>query len=244
MNPESAGRTLAVIPAKGGSLRVARKNLREVGGRTLLGWAIDSALSCERLDKVIVSTEDDQIAKLARELGAEVPFMRPAHLARDPYGVVDVCLHALEMLELEGGRFENLVILLPTSPFRTSQHIQEALDVFFKGGSDFLMSVSRMDHSLLAAHVMVNTFMEPLHPEWIGRLGARAKPGELPELVKSNGAITIAKVHRIKQERSYYVYPLAAYLMPWPDGLDVDTEEDLLVAQSIFNSRFTNVDRE
>jgi CMP-N-acetylneuraminic acid synthetase len=68
-------------------------------------------------------------------------------------------------------------------------------------------------------------------------LGARAKAGELPELVKSNGAITIAKVHRIKEERSYYVYPLAAYLMPWPDGLDVDTEEDLLIAESVFNSR-------
>ena len=236
MNSGPGQRTLALIPAKGGSVRVSRKNLRELGGKSLLGWTVDCALSCEQLDRVVVSTEDDEVAQTALALGAEVPFTRPDHLARDPYGVVDVCLHALDALQAKGDHFDLLVILLPTSPFRTARHIDQALDVFHRSGADFLMSVTRLDSSLLAAHVMKDRFMEPLHPEWIGRLGARAKAGELPSLVKSNGAITVARVPRIRQERAYYVYPLAAYSMEWPDGLDVDTEEDLLVANALLDS--------
>ena len=236
MKHRPSKRTLALIPAKGGSVRVSRKNLREVGGKPLLGLAIESALSCKKLDRVVVSTEDDEVARMALECGAEVPFVRPEHLARDPYGVVDVCLHALDELETQGDHFDLLVILLPTSPFRKARHIDEALEVYQRSETDFLMSVSRLDHSLLSAHVLKEGLMTPLHPEWIGRLGARAKADELPSLVKANGAITVASVTRIRQERAYYVYPLSAYVMPWPDGLDVDTEEDLLFANALLDS--------
>jgi CMP-N-acetylneuraminic acid synthetase len=227
------GRVLALIPAKGGSARVARKNLRPLGGKPLLQWTIEAALGSQCLDRVVVSTEDEQAADLARSCGAEVPFMRPGHLARDPYGVVDVCLHALDQIEAGGDRFEHLVVLLPTSPFRKAQHIRGALERYFEAGTGFLMSVSSLDHSLLAAHVLRQGLMEPLHPEWIGRLGARAKQEELPQLAKANGAVTVLNVARFRAERKYYVYPLAAYPMPWPDGLDVDTEEDLLLAQAL-----------
>ncbi len=232
MSP-AKGRVLGLIPAKGGSVRVARKNLRRIGGKPLLRWAIDAGLHSGCLDRLVVSTEDEEAAEVARAAGAEVPFMRPDYLARDPYGVVDVCLHALEELEIAGDKFDHLVVLLPTSPFRKAIHIAEALDRYLELKADFLMSVSQLDYSLLAAHTLRNGFMEPLHPEWIGRLGARAKKGELPELVKSNGAVTIVNVARFRAERKYYVYPLAAYPMPWPAGLDVDTEEDMLLAQAL-----------
>lgn len=227
------GRVLGLIPAKGGSLRVARKNLRELGGKPLLQWTIDAALTSEPLDRVVVSTEDEEAAQLARSCGAEVPFRRPAYLAQDPYGVVDVCMHALEELERGGDRFEYLVVLLPTSPFRTARHIGAALQQFAHLQTAFLMSVSVLDHSLLAAHVLHDGYMEPLHPEWIGRLGARARSEELPRLVKANGAVTIVDVAQFKRVRTYYGYPLAAYPMPWPDGLDIDTEEDFLFAEAL-----------
>lgn len=234
--PAPQGRVLGLIPAKGGSVRVARKNLRPLGGKPLLQWTIDAALRSECLDRVVVSTEDPEAAALAREGGAEVPFMRPPHLARDPYGVVDVCLHALDDLESGGDRFDHLVILLPTSPFRTGRHIEEALGQYRELRADFLMSVTRLDHSLLSAHVLQGDFMQPLHPEWIERLGARANKAELPVLVKSNGAVTILGVERFRAERSYYVYPLAAYPMPWPAGLDVDTGDDLLLAEALLSA--------
>lgn len=227
---------LGLIPAKGGSVRVARKNLRPLGGKPLLQWTIEAALRAGCLDRVVVSTEDAEAAAAARKFGAEVPFMRPQHLARDPYGVVDVCLHALDELESGGERFDHLVVLLPTSPFRTSQHIGEALRQYRALGAEFLMSVTRLDHSLLAAHVLQGDYMQPLHPEWIGRLGARANKAALPELVKANGAVAILRVPRFRAERSYYVYPLAAYSMSWPAGLDVDTEDDLLLAEALLSA--------
>jgi CMP-N-acetylneuraminic acid synthetase len=227
---------LGLIPAKGGSNRVARKNLRPLGGKPLLQWTIDAALRSECIDRVVVSTEDAEAAAVAQRGGAEVPFMRPQHLARDPYGVVDVCLHALDELESRGDRFDHLVVLLPTSPFRTSQHISEALRQYRELRADFLMSVTRLDHSLLSTHVLHGDFMQPLHPEWIGKLGARANKTELPALVKANGAVTILGVKRFRAERSDYVYPLAAYPMPWPAGLDVDTEDDLLLAEALLSA--------
>jgi CMP-N-acetylneuraminic acid synthetase len=232
----SQGRTLGLIPAKGGSVRVARKNLRVLGGKPLLQWAIESARGAGCLDRVVVSTEDAEAAKLAQACGADVPFTRPDHLARDPYGVVDVCLHALDALEAQGDAFSHLVILLPTSPFRRAQHVREALERFHASGAAFLMSVTRLDSSLLAAHVARGGLMEPLHPEWIGRLGARAKKDELPVLVKSNGAVVVADVKRLRAERNYYAYPLACYEMPAAAGLDIDTEEDLKYAEFLLES--------
>ena len=232
----SKGRVLGLIPAKGGSVRVARKNLRALGGKPLLQWAIESAREAGCLDRVVVSTEDAEAAALASACGADVPFMRPGYLARDPHGVVDVCLHALDMLEAQGDVFSHLVILLPTSPFRRARHVREALERFLASGADFLMSVSRLDSSVLAAHVAREGFMEPLHPEWIGRLGARAKKDELPVLVKSNGAVVVADVKRLRAERTCYAYPLAYYEMPAAAGLDIDTEEDLKYAEFLLAS--------
>lgn len=229
----SLGRVLGLIPAKGASRRLARKNLRPLAGKPMLQWTIDAARACGRLDRVVVSTEDDEAAEVARKCGAEVPFQRPAYLAQDPYGVVDVCLHALDELERGGDRFDHLVVLLPTSPFRAARHIVAALEQCARLNAAFLMSVSVLDQSLLAAHVLRDEFMEPLHPEWIGRLGARARQGELPTLVKANGAVTVLNVSRFKEARTYYGRPLAAYSMAWPDGLDIDTEEDFLFAETL-----------
>jgi CMP-N-acetylneuraminic acid synthetase len=229
-------RVLGLIPAKSGSRRVAGKNLRALGGKSLLEWAIASALAAKCLDRVVVSTEDEATAGAARAAGAEVPFARPAHLAQDPYGVVDVCLHALEALEAQGDRYDHLAILLPSSPFRSARHIEEALEHYRRQGTGFLMSVSRMDYALLAAHVLRDGRMAPLLPEWRGKLGARANKAELPELVKSNGAVTVVDVARFRAEKQYYVYPLAAYEMHWPEGLDIDTEDDLLLAEELVRS--------
>jgi CMP-N-acetylneuraminic acid synthetase len=231
----SKHRILGLIPAKGGSVRVARKNLRLLGGKPLLQWAIESARGVG-LDRVVVSTEDAEAAKVARACGADVPFTRPEHLARDPYGVVDVCLHALDTLEAQGDAFSHLVILLPTSPFRRAQHVREAMERFHASGAAFLMSVTQLDSSLLAAHVARDGFMEPLHPEWLDRLGARAKKEDLPVLVKANGAVVITDVQRLRKERNYYVYPLAYYSMPSSASLDIDTEDDLKYAEFLLES--------
>src|SRR5207302_2200477 len=122
-NPQRAktrpGKTLAVIPAKAGSMRLPRKNLLPVAGKSLLEWAILSARESKLFDRISVSTEDNEIAATAEKLEIDVPFKRPDALSRDPAGVVDVSLHVLDEWQKRGENYDTLVILLPTSPFRT-----------------------------------------------------------------------------------------------------------------------------
>ncbi|MDR9404930.1 MAG: acylneuraminate cytidylyltransferase family protein [Halothece sp. Uz-M2-17] len=232
MSNRSLGRALALIPAKGASQRLTQKNLRSLGGRSLLAWTVRVALAANCFDKVVVSTEDEQVAEEARRLGVEVPFMRPQHLAVDPAGVVEVCLHALEQLESNSEQFDTLVILLPSSPFRAVADIKGALDRYLESQANFLMSVSKIEHSPLSSLILDQRgFLKPLHPEWIDRLGAKAKPGKIPDLVRSNGAITIVDIKQFQKEKRYYAYPLAAYEMPWLRGLDIDTEQDILFGE-------------
>jgi len=224
------GRVLCLIPAKGGSVRLPRKNVRKLAGKTLLERTVECANAAGLFQRISVSTEDEEVAAEARRLGVEVPFMRPDHLARDPAGVVDVCLHALDEWELRGEVYDTLVILLPTSPFRRVIDVTGSMERYLQSGVEFLMSVGREEHSPLSSLIMKDGLLQPLHPEWLNRTGAKA-PANLPVLVRANGAVTIVDVVRFRQERNYYGYPLAAYEMPWEYSVDVDTEKDFAMAE-------------
>ena len=110
---------LCIIPAKGGSMRLARKNVADLCGRPLISYTIEAAKKSGLFEEVYVSTEDEEIAEVSRSFGATVPYKRPAELAKDLAGVVDVCLHMIEYLEQKGKSFATLFILLPTSPLRS-----------------------------------------------------------------------------------------------------------------------------
>lgn len=219
-----------LIPAKAGSTRLPRKNIRPLKGESLLTRTIRRAQALGFADRICVSTEDDEVAEQARHLGVDVPFLRPFSLARDPAGVVDVALHALEWFEQKGELYDTLIILLPTSPFCRVQDIQAALQVYREQKVNFLMSVSRELHSPLSSLIFKEGHLTPLHPEWINRTGAKAS-GEVPFLVRANGAITIVNVTAFKKERNYYGYPLAAYEMSPERSVDIDTELDFQFAE-------------
>ncbi len=227
----NTGRTLCLIPAKGGSTRLARKNVVELGGRPLIGWAINAAVQSGCMDRIVVSTEDEAIADKARSLGAETPFMRPMVLARDPAGVVDVALHALATLREQGDAYQTLVILLPTCPFRSSEDIQNAIGLFRRQGGRFLMSVSRYEHTPFAAmKLSEDGLLNPYFQEYIGR-----KSQEMPQAVRANGAIHVLDVASFEQVRSYYAQPLLGFEMPWERSVDIDTAHDLRLAESLLN---------
>jgi N-acylneuraminate cytidylyltransferase/CMP-N,N'-diacetyllegionaminic acid synthase len=230
MTRQRPGRTLGLIPAKAGSVRLQRKNIRPLAGRSLLERAIRSTLKSDVCHRVCVSSEDPEVVAIARAAGVEVPFIRPDHLARDPAGVVEVALHALDEWEARGETFDTLLIVLPTSPFRRAADIIASLDAYVKGGVDFLMSVVREVHSPLSSLVLDAGRLLPLHPEWLNRTGARAA-ASLPTLVRSNGAVTIVDVARFRAERNYYAYPLGAYEMPVERSLDIDTEIEFAFAE-------------
>lgn len=153
---------LGVIPARGGSKSVPRKNLQIVEGRPLIAYAIDAAKNAKQLDRVVVSTEDEEIAEVARTLGAEVPFRRPAELATDDVSIVPVVRHAMEMMDGSGFRADAVLSLQATSPFLAGEDIDRAIEKLASSGADCVVSVERIEHG---------------HPYWVKRLdGDRVHP--------------------------------------------------------------------
>lgn len=154
--------TLGVIPARGGSKSVPRKNLAPIEGRPLLAYVIDAARAARRLDRVVVSTEDEEIAEVARHLGVEVPFRRPPELATDEVSIVPVVRHAMEAMDELGFRADAVMSIQATSPFLEGDDIDRALAILESSGADSVCSVERVEHS---------------HPYWVKRLeGDRILP--------------------------------------------------------------------
>jgi CMP-N-acetylneuraminic acid synthetase len=224
-------KVLGMIPAKGGSTRLPRKNILPLGGKPLLVWA-GEALRCSGIcDRIVVSTDDEEIAQVSIDAGFDVPFIRPSNLACDPAGVEQVALHCLDCLKQKGQHYDILVITLPTSPFVSSHDFRSAFDLFIQKKMDFLMSVSEYDHSPFAALKLENGVLIPWFSEYYGR-----KSQEMPIAYRCNGAIHILSISAFERTKSYTSQPLYAYKMLWPKGVDIDTPSDYQIAKIILKS--------
>lgn len=228
-NSGSLGPVLGLIPAKRGSTRLPEKNIRPLAGKPLLGWAVEAARASGMIDRLVVSTEDELVANVARECGAEVPFMRPPELARDPAGVVQVGLHALQAMRALGAEFRTLVILLPTCPFRTAEDIRAACELFRLRQGKFLMSVSPYPHPPFAAMSLGGDgCLQPFFPDYLGK-----KAQELPVAWRANGAVHVLDVPSFEAAKSYYAQPLLGYPMPRVRSVDIDNEADWREAEQL-----------
>jgi N-acylneuraminate cytidylyltransferase/CMP-N,N'-diacetyllegionaminic acid synthase len=153
---------LAVIPARGGSKSIPRKNLAEVEGRPLISFVIEAATNAARVDRVVVSTEDDEIARVARDWGAEVPFRRPGALATDDVSIIPVVQHAMQEMDQTGFRSDTVVSLQPTSPFLEGEDLDRAVLKLEETRADSVVSVLPIAHE---------------HPFWVkGLEGDRVVP--------------------------------------------------------------------
>lgn len=227
---------LAIIPAKGGSTRLKRKNIAEIAGKPLIAYPIENAKRSGLCERVIVSTEDREIAEIARKYGAEVPFIRPIELARDPATISDVCLHALDRVDKEGAVYETLVILLPTSPLCMQEDITEAFNIFNKNRGQFLLSVTEFDAPPYNALCFDEdgSSLIPCFPESEFH---HTKSTECPKTFKSNGAIAIVNISALKKNRSIWGNPLLAYTMPPERSIDIDTEFELKIARFLMKEQ-------
>ena len=221
-------RILGLIPAKGGSTRLPRKNVLPVGGRSMLARAGDALRDCGLCQRIVVSTDDEAVADIAREQGLAVPFLRPAQLARDPAGVVDVALHCLQTLREAGEEYDVLLITLPTSPFRTADDLRAAYALYQARQAKFLLSVSAFDHTPFAAMRVDEGVASPWFTDYFGR-----KSQAMPAAFRPNGALHVLDVPAFEAARSYFGQPLYAYEMPWPRGIDIDTPADLAMAEAL-----------
>lgn len=229
---KNLGSVLTIIPAKGTSGRLKRKNAILMAGKPLIAYAIETAKKSKLCGEIMVSTEDNEIALLSKKLGATVPFMRPEYLSYDPYEVDDVCLHVLKQYEEIGKTFDTLIILLPTSPFCAVEDIIESIRKFQENDGQFLISVSKMDPHYYHAFTFDEQKLTLSNVFDDNRFFDKTTP---PTPVRCNGAVTIVDIKAFKSAGTYYGQPLLGYEMPWERSVDIDTEQDLMFAEWLIN---------
>lgn len=224
---------LCVIPARGGSKRLERKNVRELDGKPLLGYAVEAAIDSGVFDETIVSTEDEEIAAVAEEYGAAVPFRRPEELATDTAQVVDVCAHALKYYRGEGHEVDQLGVLLPTVPLRTAEDVRQAYKRFQgTNGADFVMCVTDYRYSPFEALEQVGDRLQPL---WDDESLLAARSQDRPDVVVDNGAAYIMDADVFEREMTFYGEDLLGHYMPPERSIDVDDAFDFKLAEFIIN---------
>lgn len=220
----------AIIPARGGSKGVPRKNIRLLNGKPLIQYTIEAALNAECIDHVVVTTDDEEIAAVAKQSGAEVPFLRPPYLAGDHSSAVDVYLHAAGyIMEKENRSMDKFMVLLPTCPFRRAFHIDEAMTFFSEKRAETLISVVkseppvswllRMDDKEFVSNAMFDAD------------SASGNRQENKEYYVPNGAIYILDHNLLKTKRSYYSDKTVGYVMSRSDSVDIDTMDDFRYAE-------------
>jgi len=222
-------RVLAIIPARGGSKRLPRKNVLPLAGKPLIVWSIEAALASVYIDKTIVSTDDAEIAEISRIAGASVPFMRPPELASDTATSADVVMHALDYLDSQNDHYDYSVLLQPTSPLRTNTDIDAALELCIEKDANSIISVCETDHSPLwentlpPDHSMVGFINESI---------AKLRSQDLPTYYRINGAIYISKTDDFKVRRTFFVpEKIYASIMPKERSIDIDTALDFAIAE-------------
>jgi len=227
------GKTLlAVITARGGSKRMPGKNLATLEGRPLLAWSIDAARKSKYLDRVILSSDDDEIIRVAREHGCEAPFKRPPELSTDTAKSEDVLIHALDAV----GPYDYVVLLQPTSPLRTAEDIDGCVELAVGRRAKSCITVSKVDQhpwwmfSLAGDSVMV-PFVERAND------GSAYQKQKLPELYILAGSVYVADSAWLRESRTLFTPDRLGYVIPQERAVDIDTEVDLITAASLMRKR-------
>ena len=227
---------IAIIPARGGSKGLPGKNVRNLNGIPLIAHTIKAALEAENIDRVIVSTDDLEIAQVASQFGAEVPFMRPESLATDHAQAIDVYLHAVEFL-MENGEasIKNFMVLLPTAPLRNSEHIESAIQLFTKEKARTLISVKEAETPI--SWYFNKDSRDRINNAGFGKGDAVSNRQVNQAYYVPNGAIYILDYELLKEERTYYCDNTIAFQMDARDSIDIDTLLDFELAEFLIKKK-------
>ncbi len=217
---------LAIIPARGGSKRLPRKNVLELNGKPLIAWSINAGLKCKYIDMVVVSSEDKEILKISKEYGAEI-IVRPIELASDTATTFDTIKHVIDNFK----KYDYIVLLQPTSPLRNERDIEEAIEFMKKNNANAVVSVCEMDHSPLWSNTLPKDFnMNNFLSEEV--LNKRSQ--DLEKYYRLNGGIYICKTEILTKEKTFMIKEkIFAYIMDGNKSIDIDNKIDFLVAQEL-----------
>lgn len=216
---------LCIIPARGGSKRIPRKNIVDLCGRPLISYTIEAAKNSKLFEKVVVSTEDGEIAKVSEKYGATV-LERKLGLASDNASVMDVSLDVIEQYGKKGENFDYVCILLTTSPLRKAEDITGAFNKLKQSDANAVMAVTTYAIPPFLALKEENGFLKLFFGE---KYMLRSQ--ELPKVCVDNGSVYIFRTDAIKKEKKFYCSKLIGYKMPRERSIDVDEEVDLKIAE-------------
>ena len=217
---------LAIIPARGGSKRLPRKNILDLCGKPLISWSIEAALKSKYISKVVVSSDDEEILNISSNFGADI-IKRSYELANDTATTFDAIKHTINNLE----KYDYIVLLQPTSPLRNEKHIDEAIELLEEKQADGIVSVCEMDHSPLWS----NTLPEDGNMRGFLReeiLNKRSQ--DLEKYYRLNGAVYICKTDKLLENKSFFLKDnIFAYIMDRKSSIDIDEEIDFLFAERV-----------
>jgi CMP-N-acetylneuraminic acid synthetase len=225
-------RVLGIVTARGGSKGIPRKNIRFLGGKPLLAWTADAAQRATRLARTILSTEDDEIANVGRQVGLDVPFLRPSELATDSTPTLPVLQHAVMALEAQGERYDAVCLLQPTSPLRDPADIDACIALLERTGADAAVSVALVPHEHNPHWVY---FAEPVSGELRIATGERTpivRRQDLPPAYYRDGSIFVTNRDVLIDGNSLYGSRLVGHLSA-SASLDLDTLEDWDRAEAV-----------
>jgi CMP-N,N'-diacetyllegionaminic acid synthase len=238
---EPRPRVLAVVPARGGSKGLARKNLRLLGGRPLVAHAVGAGLAASLVERVVCSTDDPEIAEAARQAGAEVPFLRPAELALDTTEDLAVFVHALGWLEQHEGWAPELVVnLRPTSPLRRASHVDEAIRLLCASGAESVKSVclARQHPHKMWLFSGDSELIEPyLKTGFRLERGPDVPRAELDDIYWQNGVVDVTRREVIVDQRRMIGGRVAGLVTEPADSIDIDSDLDLALAELLLSRR-------
>lgn len=218
---------LGIIPARAGSKGIKDKNIINLNGKPLIAHSIEVGLKSKYIDKVVVTTDGEEIAKVARKYGAEVPFLRPNDLALDTSKTIDAVIHCIDELKKLGEEYDYIVLLQPTQPLRQAWHIDEAIELIMNKNEDALVSVSKVkDHPILMRTIDENGYAKNLLEG-----SSTQRRQDFQDFYKVNGAIYINKINENLNNETSLNDNKLVYIMDEKYDVDIDEMLDLQIAE-------------
>ncbi len=227
---------VAIIPARGGSKSIPRKNIKMLGGKPLIAYSIETALESEMVDRVIVSTDDSEIAEVAKKYGAEVPFIRPKELAQDNTPMLPVLQHAIKFLEgKEKLKVDYIVLLDPTTPFRTVEDMDACIKKIKETNADSVDSVCEYEHNPYFNGMLIKEKdkLVPLNKKH-NRAGTRQ---EVPIVYRENAAVLVVKRDVLMKKNKLFTDNMRGVVMTQENSVNIDTPIDWEYAEFVMEKR-------
>ncbi len=230
---------LAIVPARSESKRLPKKNIMPICGKPLIHWTLETASWCERLSRIVISTDSTEIAQVSVVARAEAPFIRPYHLATDTAATKDVVFHALNWYEAQGESYDYIMLLQPTSPLRESHHINRAIDLIEATGADSVVSVCEMEHSpLWSMQIDAQGYLDLASNEKY--LNMRGQ--DLPKHYRINGAIYLTKTSEFIRTGHFAITgSCVPMMMNYTESIDVDSLEDMQMAEYFLKKKLSAI---